>query len=85
MEVVGVDDPCLVQRGGRQRVVGDAVDRAQQAARCLEQGLGGGFVEHGQFAAGQAQSVLEVGIGLSRASPVRSALGRRPATASTQM
>ena len=69
MEVVGVDGPCLVQRGGGQRVVGDTVDRAQQAAGCLEQRLDGGFLEHGQFAAGQAQSVLEVGIDLVAGQP----------------
>ena len=32
LEVVGVDGPCLVQRGGGQRIVGDAVDLARQAA-----------------------------------------------------
>ena len=67
--MVGVDGPCLVEGGGGQRVVGDAVDLARQAARALEQGFDGGVLEQGEFAAGKAEAVLDIGVDLVATEP----------------
>ena len=64
MEVVGVDGSCLVEGGGGEGVVGDAVDLAGQAPCALEQGLDGGNLEQGQFASREAEAVLEIGVDL---------------------
>ena len=64
MEVVGVDGSCLVEGGGGERVVGDAVDLAGQAPCALEQGLDGRDLEQGQFASREAEAVLEIGVDL---------------------
>ena len=64
LEVPGVDGPGVVDGGGCEGVVGDAVDEPWQAARALEQRLDGGGFEQGEFAAGEAQAVGEVGVEL---------------------
>ena len=64
MEVVGVGGSCLVEGGGGEGVVGDAVDLAGQAPCALEQGLDGGSLEQGQFASREAEAVLEIGVDL---------------------
>ena len=43
-------------------MVGDTVDLARQAAGCLKQRLGGGWLEQRQFAACQTEAVSEVGV-----------------------
>ena len=50
----------VVDGGGGQGVVGDAVDESWQTARALEQRLDGGGFEQGDLAAGEAQAVGEV-------------------------
>jgi hypothetical protein len=42
------------ERGGGQRVVGEAIDLTRHALGGLEQRLDGGGLEQGQLAAGQA-------------------------------
>ena len=64
MHVRLVDGPCFGQGGGRERVVGDAVDGSGQAAGGLEEGLDGGWFEQRQFAAGEVQAVGEVAVDL---------------------
>ena len=49
--MVGVDGSCLVEGGGGQRVVRDAVDLSRQPTRALEQGLDGRRLEERQLAA----------------------------------
>ena len=64
--MVGVDGSGVFERGGGQRVVGDAVDLSRQAARALEQGLDGGGFEQWEFAAGEAQAMGQIGVELMR-------------------
>ena len=47
LHVLGVDGAGLGDRGGRQGIVGDAVDAPRQSAGGLEQGLDGGRLEQG--------------------------------------
>ena len=47
LEVRGVDGAGIVDGGGGERVVGDAVDEPWQPARALEQRLDGGGLEQG--------------------------------------
>ena len=61
-EVLGGDSAGLVDGGGGEGVVGDAVDEPRQPARALRQRLDGGRFEQGEFAAGEAQAVGEVGV-----------------------
>ena len=61
LEVFGVDGSRLVQRGGGQCVMDDAVDLARQSSGSLEECLDGGRFEQRQFASGQSQSVGEIG------------------------
>ena len=60
MEVVVVDLAGVVEGGGGQGVVGDAVDLSRHAVGGLEQDLERGRSEQGELGAGQAQAVLEV-------------------------
>ena len=60
LEVLGGDGTGVVEGGGGQGVVGDAIDESGQRARALEHGLDGGRLEQGEFAAGEAQAVGEV-------------------------
>ena len=64
LEVLCVDGSCLVEGGGGEGVVGDAVDLPRQAPGALEQGLDGGRLEQGQLAPGEAEAVLEIGVDL---------------------
>ena len=60
LEVFDAHGAGVVERGGGQRVVGEAVDLARQSARALEQRFDGGGLEQRQLAAGQSQAVGEV-------------------------
>ena len=71
LEVLGVDGSGIVESGGGQRVVGDAVDEPGQPARGLEQRRDGGGLEQGDFAAGQTQSVGEVVVEFASVEPGR--------------
>ena len=64
LEVLGVDGLCVVQGGGGERVMGDAVDLSGQAAGALEQGLDGRGLEQRQFASGEAQAMADIGVDL---------------------
>ena len=67
--MLGVDGPGVVQRGGGERVVGDAVDLARQAAGTLEQGFDGRRLEQRQLASGKSQAVPDIGIDLVAVEP----------------
>ena len=56
----GRDGAGLVEGGGEEGVVGEAVDRSGQAAGGLEEGLEGGCLEQRELAAGQGEAVGEV-------------------------
>ena len=62
LQVFGIDGASAVEGSGREGVMGDPVDLAWEAARGLEQRLGGGRLEERQFAASQTQAVSEVGV-----------------------
>ena len=62
--MVGVDGSCLVEGGGGQRVVRDAVDLSRQPTRALEQGLDGRRLEERQLAACETEAVREIGVDL---------------------
>ena len=53
----GRDGAGLVEGGGEEGVVGEAVDRSGQAAGGLEEGLEGGCLEQRELAAGQGEAV----------------------------
>ena len=55
--------------------MGDAVDEAGQPARALEQGLDGGGLEQGEFAACETQAVGEVVVELVAVECVEVAKG----------
>ena len=59
LQVVGIDGASAVEGSGREGVMRDPVDLAWEAARGLEQRLGGGRLEERQFAASQTQAVSE--------------------------
>ena len=62
VQVIGVDGAGVLKGGRRQRVVGDAVDLARQPAGALEQRLCGRRLEQRQLAAGQTESMGQVGV-----------------------
>ena len=62
LQVLGGDGARVVEGARRQGVVGDAVDLPGQAAGSLEQCFCGGRLEQRQLAAGQLQTVGEVGV-----------------------
>ena len=77
LDVLGGDGLGAGEGGGEERVMGEEVDLARQAAGGLEERLEGGGLEEGKLGAGERQAVGEVGGDLVAGQARAGGSGRR--------